>query len=123
MRVQELLNKLPDGAVIHVFLDLKELYKGSFRFEEDFNKVAELCGEHKVKYMRHADSGYLIYLSDEPETVTLSDALEILKGEEVEVYRGTAPVFNGVFEESVIPVWNYTVRQIKYHDGKMEIHC
>ena len=123
MRVQELLNKLPAGAVIHVFLDLKELYKGSFRFEEDFSKVSELCGEYTVKYMRHADSGYLIYLSDEPETVTLSDALEILRGEEVEVYRGTAHVFNGVFEESVIPVWNYSVRQIKYHDGKMEIHC
>lgn len=123
MRVQELLNKLPAGAVIHVFLDLKELYKGSFRFEEDFNKVAELCGEHRVKYMRHSDSGYLIYLSDEPETMTLSDALEILKGEEVEVYRGTAHVFNGVFEESVIPVWNYTVRQIKYNEDKWEIHC
>jgi hypothetical protein len=123
MRIQELLNKLPAGAVIHVFLNLKELYKGSFRSEEDFNKVSELCGDHTVKYMRHTDSGYLIYLSDEPETLTLSDALEILKGEEVEVYRGTAHVFNGVFEESVIPVWNYTVRQIKYNNGKMEIHC
>lgn len=123
MRIQELLNKMPAGAVIHVFLDLKELYKGSFRLEEDFNKVVELCRDYRVKYMRHSDSGYLIYLSDEPETLTLSDALEILKGEEVEVYRGTAHVFHGVFEESVIPVWNYTVRQIQYNDGKMEIHC
>ena len=123
MRIQELLNKLPAGAVIHVFLDLKELYKGSFRFDEDFDKVVGLCGEYTVKCMRHSDSGYLIYLSDEPETMTLSDALEILKGEEVEVYRGTAHVFNGVFEESVIPVWNYTVRQIQYNNGKMEIHC
>lgn len=123
MRVQELLNKLPAGAVIHIFLGLKELYKGSFRFDEDYHKIVELSAMYTVKYMRHTDSGYLIYLSDEPETLTLSDALEILKGEEVEVYRGTAHVFNGVFEESVIPVWNYTVRQIQYNNGKMEIHC
>lgn len=123
MRVQELLNKLPAGAVIHVFFALKELYKGTFRFEEDFNKVVELCGEYRVKYMRHSDSGYLIYLSDEPETLTLSDVLEVLKGEEVEVYRGDVHVFHGVFEESVIPVWNYTVIEIKCNNGKMEIHC
>ena len=123
MRIQELLNKMPAGAMIRVFLNLRELYKGSFRFNEDFNKIVELSAMYTVKNMRHSDSGYLIYLSDEPETVTLGEVLEILKGEEVEVYRGTAHVFNGVFEESVIPVWNYTVREIKYNDGKMEIHC
>lgn len=123
MRIQELLNKMPAGAVIHVFLALKELYRGTFRFDEDFNKIVELCGEYRVKTLRHSDSGYLIYLSDEPEELTLNEVLEVLGGEEVEVYRGDAHVFHGVFEESVIPVWNYTVREIKYNDGKMEIHC
>lgn len=123
MRIQELLNKMPAGAVIHVFLALKELYRGTFRFDEDFNKVVEMCRDYRVKYMRHSDSGYLIYLSDEPETLTLNEVLEVLRGEEVEVYRGGAHVFHGVFEESVIPVWNYTVRQIQYNNGKMEIHC
>ena len=65
MKLQDVLREEFVGRLIRVFRNDQELYHGTFKFDDDYNKLVELLEGYKVVDLIEDNDCICIYLSNE----------------------------------------------------------